>query len=368
MSFNIIDMVKDQLSDQVVGALGGMLGGNADQSSSAISAAIPGLLGSLTHAGSTTEGAKGLFDAINGQDDSILNNLGDALSGDKGSSLASAGSSMLSSVLGDGALGGLTNALSGFSGASKGGITSMLGMFAPMIFGMIKRKLTGGSDGFNVGSLMNMLNGQKSNVAAAMPSGFADKFNFSGVEDAVKSNVNDTINHAKETVHETAHHVEKEGGSLLGKLLPLALLAGGAYIAYNMFMGNKTDTVTPDAHEVQTEVKAATDALPTIDIEGLGKDMTGTLGSLTSSFGGITDVDSAKAALPNIEAATGDLGKYAGLFDKIPEAARGPIVDMVTNQMPLIQAAIDKISEIPGVGALIKPVAEGLMSKLALFK
>jgi len=343
MSFNIIDMVKEQLTDQVVGHLGSVIGGDADQSSSAISAAIPGLLSSLTSAGATKEGAAGLFDAISKQDDGILDNLGDMLSGDKQSSLIESGTSMLGSVLGDNALGGLTNALSGFSGASKGGITSMLGMFAPMIFGMLKRKLMGGSDGFNVGSLMNLLNGQKENIAAAMPSGFADKLNFVGVEDTVQDTVKDVKNVAREASH-TAHETVEEGGSLLGKLLPLALLAGAAYFAYNYFTGVKT--VAPEAPattEIVEKVTTEVSKGDLIDIEGLSSNVTKSLGSLTSGLESIKDADSAKAVLPDLTAAADDMGKYAGMLDKLPDAAKGPIIAMVGEALPKIQGILDTL-------------------------
>ena len=35
MSFNIIDLVKDQISDQMMGQIGGLVGGDSAQTSSA---------------------------------------------------------------------------------------------------------------------------------------------------------------------------------------------------------------------------------------------------------------------------------------------------------------------------------------------
>ena len=363
MSFNIVDMVKDQVSDQVVGSLGGLLGGNADQSSSAISAAIPGLLSGLMNTASDEKGAAGLVDALNKTDDGLLDNIGGMLSGDKQSSLISQGSSMLSSVLGDGALGSLTSAISGFSGAGKGGIASMLGMLSPMILGLIKRQLMG-SGGLNTSSLMSMFSGQKDNINAALPSGFADKLNFSSVSGAVneaKSYANDTVNEAKSVAQDAVQHTEEAGGSILGKLLPLALLAGAAYLAYNMFLGNKGAV---EEHATTAVEHATAD----VNVADLGKNLTGTMGSLVSGFSSITDADSATAALPNIEAATGDLGKYAGMLDKLPEGARGQITSLLGDNISKLTGIVEKVSAIPGVGPIIKPLAEGLLSKLALFK
>ena len=40
MSFNLIDLVKDQLGEQVMGQLGGVLGGGAEQNSSTMALLI----------------------------------------------------------------------------------------------------------------------------------------------------------------------------------------------------------------------------------------------------------------------------------------------------------------------------------------
>ena len=39
MSFNIIDLVKDQISDQMMGQIGGLVGGDSAQTSSALGGA-----------------------------------------------------------------------------------------------------------------------------------------------------------------------------------------------------------------------------------------------------------------------------------------------------------------------------------------
>lgn len=120
MSFNLIDLIQDQLNDQVMGQLGGLLGGSDSQNSSAISSAIPGLLNGLLGAGSSSTGASSILGAINDQDDSILDNLDGLLSGSGQSSMMTAGSSILGSLLGSGAVGSLISAIAGFTGLAKG--------------------------------------------------------------------------------------------------------------------------------------------------------------------------------------------------------------------------------------------------------
>ncbi len=346
MSFNLIDLVKDQLSDQVMGQLGGVLGGSADQNSSAISSALPGLLSSLTNAGGASDaGATALLGAINDQDDSILDNLGGLLSGSGQSSMMNAGSSILGSLLGGGGIGSLISAVAGFSGLGKGPAKGLMGLLAPIIFGVIKRKLLGGG-GLNIGSLMGMLNGQKDNVAAAMPSGFDQHFNTAGIA---------------ESVTDAAQNVANEGKSLLGRLLPIALIVGALLFAYNTFFKGGMD----DAADA---TKEAVSANMDMNADQVGKDLTGAMSSVTGSLGGITDVESAEAALPQLGESATQLGGLATMLDKLPDAAKGPILNIISTGLPQIQGLIDKASAIPGVGPIIKEKADGILQALALFK
>lgn len=358
MSFNLIDLVKDQLSDQVMGQLGNVLGGSAEQNESAISSAIPGLLNGLTNVGASDNGAGSLFNAINDQDDSILDNLGDMLGGNNQSNMMSMGTKALGSLLGGGGLGSLVSAVSGFSGADRSNTSSLMGLLAPIVFGVVKRKLLGGGGGFDVGSLMSMFNGQKENVQAAMPTGFADSLKSSGF-DKIDFSLADNISDAADNVVDKTQEVASEGKSMLGKLLPIAILIGAALIAYNLFFKGGT----------QEEAKSSSETtqFESLDAAGIGNELKNTMGSLTTTFGGITDVDSAKAALPNITSATDNLGGLAGVMDKLPEAARGPIKAVVAGGMPQLQEMMDKISAIPGVGPIIKPMIDGLTEKLAMF-
>ncbi len=366
MSFNLIDLVKDQLSDQVMKSIGGVIGGNDSQNTLAVNSALPGLLSSLTNFGEASPAnADLMFKGIEKQDDSILDSLGDLLGGGKQNSLIENGGNVLSSLLGGGGLASLVGSISGFSGAGKSGTSKLLGLLAPIIFGVIKRKLMGGG-GFDVGSLMNMFTGQKSNIAAAMPSGFSLMSDTSSTigSDAVES----VADHTVETVETT----EKEGSSFIGKLLPLALLAGAGLLAYNYFMNNKS-TEVPAADSTNVE-QATTTAVETQapamsgELLDLEKNLGSAMSAVTTSLGGITDVDSAKAAIPSLTEATGQLSSLGGLFAKLPEAARGPITKLVSENMQGIQDLVTKVASIPGVGELIKPAVEKLSTALLMFK
>jgi len=342
MSFNLVDIVKDQIADQVSGYVGNMLGADTQKSKSLLEGAIPALLGGLMHTSSNPAGAKNMFDTLQNTDDSILDNLGDMLSGDKSSSLIDMGTNVLSSVLGgnnSSTLNNIINAVSGFGGVDKGSTKSIMGLLAPLILGVIKRKLVG-DGGFDVGSLINMFTGQKENITKALPKGL--NLNFD----------NDIADNISDTTHEAA----REGKSFLGKILPLLLLLAAAWIAYNLFFkGASTQSAT---HTTTTQVTEA----------NLGEHIDGTMKNLMSTLSGIKDVSSAKAAVPKLTETVNNLGTYAAMLDKLPANVQDQIRKYIGQYLPKLKDALNKVGSIPGVGAIIQPVVENLSAKLAMLQ
>ena len=357
MSFNLIDLVKDQLSDQVMGSLGNVIGSDSSQNDLAISSALPGLLSGLTDLGGTSSGADSLFKGIDAQDDGILDNLGDLLGGSEQSNLMKGGIQVLSSLLGGGGLGSLVSSISGFSGTSKTGTSSLLSLLAPIVFGVIKRKLID-SGGFNVSGLMGMLNDQKSNVSASMPTGFKLISDASDALGSMESSIENTVERAQDTFQDsTVVENTKSGGSFLGKLLPLAILIGVALLAYNYFIKNNSGSpAEPSIAEIQGSL---------VDFE---KNVSSSISSVTNSFNGITSVESAKAAVPGITESASKLGNLASMFDKLPDATKGPVTKLVSEGTTNLQVIIDKLGAIPGVAEIIAPIVKSLSETLKMFQ
>ncbi|MCF6245676.1 MAG: DUF937 domain-containing protein [Sulfurovum sp.] len=350
MSFNIVDLIKDQVAEQVTGYIGNMLGGDTNQAKKAFDGALPAILSGLGNTASTTNGAGALFDTVSKQDDGILDNLGDLLGGDT-SSLVDMGTSALGSLLGgsgQGGLGSIVDAVSGYAGTDSGTSKTIMGLIAPLVFSVIKRKFMGGDSSFNVGSLVDMFTGQKDNIAAAVPKGL--NLNF---DNTIVDNVSQSV---QDTVHETVN----EGKSSLGKLIPLALLLGAGWLAYNMFTNKETTTVPTQTTQNDTAQQ--------VDVARLGQNVEGTMKNMMSTLGGIKDVASAEAAIPALTEATTNFGNYAGMLDKIPAGAREQITQYVMDYMPQLEKVLGQVGAIPGVGVIVKPVIEALSAKLALFQ
>jgi len=389
MSFNIVDLVKDQISDQLMGQIGGVLGADSAQTSSAVGGALPGLLSGLTGAASSTSGAGSLFDAVQKQDDGLLGNMGSLLGGGESSSLINQGTSLLGSLLGNGAMGKIAGALAGFSGLSRGNSSSLMGMLAPVIIGVIKRKVFDG--GLNAGSLASMLTGQQENINAAMPQGFSSQLQDSGFFDSIQPAVSsgDVAAQATQTVESTQAQVSqaaqattqqhtpapapaKSGGGLMKWLLPLIGIAVLGWLGMKFLGGSAEDatnavgSATEAASDAASSAAdAATEALPDgVDMDAIKGQLDGVFGSTTDALSGITDADSATAAIPALEEATSKLGGVNDLVARLPDAAKGPVSSIVSGGMSTLQPILDKVTALPGVGSILEPVIKPLMDLL----
>lgn len=430
MSFNLVDLVKDQVKGPLIGQMGNLLGNEGSKAAGAADSMIPALLSGMMGSSSTSGGADSLFKAVNDQDDGLMDNLGSLLGGGQASSVIDNGNSLLGGLLGTGGLGKLAGALAGFTGLSKGGTSSLMGMLAPIVIGVIKRKVMGG--GLDAGGLASMLMGQKSNIGAALPAGLGDQLNASGflsslsgaAGDAV-SGVTDAAGNAVSGVADAAGNVAgaagnavsgaadaagnavsgvagaagdaasgvanaagdvaSGGSSMFRWLLPIVGLAALAWLAMKFLGGGGIDDATNavgDAAKGATEAvtstatdaaSSATDAVSSaagdlaggVDIGGIGDNLTGMFGSATEALGGITDAESATAALPALEGVGSQLSEVSGMMDKVPEAARGPLNSILGGGIEKLQPLVEKVSAIPGVGSIIEPVIGPIMETLS---
>jgi len=391
MSFNLVELVTSQFGGPALGQLGALLGEDNNKTESALGAAIPGLLNGITSSAQADGGAS-LFNTIKDHDDGILDNIGGMLTGSNSSNVMQQGSGILGSLLGNGAMGGLASAISAATGIGGKSSSGLMGILAPIILGLIKRKLFGGG-GFNqnAGGLMSLLDGQRDNVQAAMPSGFADQLKTSGFMDQLGSvggnvsqaasntvsNIGDAagnaaagVGNAASNVGHAAGNTAAAGGGFLRKFLPIAALLAIAFLGWRFLTGNKAPDVTGAAsNAVSSAADATKAAIPSVDVDGtdVGAAFGDIFSSATDTVSGITDVDSAKAAIPSFEDITGKVDGLSGLWDKVPEAGRGPLSGMVTEGIGSLTPAIEKVNELPGVGSVLGPVTSTLLEKLQAF-
>jgi len=92
--------------------------------------------------------------------------------------------------------------------------------------------------------------------------------------------------------------------------------------------------------------------------------ITGLFSSAKETLGGITDVDSATAAVPALTDMGGKLDGITSMVDKLPDAAKGPVSSMVEKGMGELTPMLDKVMAIPGVGGVLGSVIEPMKEKL----
>lgn len=403
MSFNIVDLVKDQMTDAVLSKAGGLLGGDASKLAGGLDSVIPGLLGGLTGAANAPGKAGALFDAVNNSDDGVFGDLAGAFGGSNSNGMIEQGSNALSGLMGSGMMGGLGSVLSSVTGMSRGGTGSLMGMLAPVIFGVLKKQVLG--SGLDAGGLMSMLNDQKANVANAMPAnlrsqlGGIDGFpsfdgipGVSGIASGAADSVSNAASGAASTAASGVETATSSGGGIGKFIVPILAALGLGWAAFT-FLGKK-DVDAPDVSGAVTgaadsaadaasgaadsaadaasgaagaatdAVAGAADAVGDFDVSAVTGNVTGLFDSASETLGGITDIESATAAVPGLEELGGKVSELPALFDSVPEAARGPLQGIVGEGLGSLQPIIEKVQAIPGVGGVIGPVLEPILETL----
>lgn len=351
MSFNIMDLVNEQFSEQVMGQMSGLLGEEPDRTSSAISGAVPAILSGLGSITSNERGAESLFNTVQAQDDNLLDNLGDMLGGDESGSMIEIGTKLLGGLMGNGGLGSLVGVLAGFSGMDRKSSSGLIGIIAPIVLGILKRKLfSGDAGGGTIGALTSLFSDQKDNIQASMPAGLNDQLTSGGFFDNISDNFTESTQETTQAAQEQVSNAATGGSSLMRKLLPLIVLAILGWLALQFFSGKEEMEQTS-----QTEMSTDMD---------FGEQVGTMFQNTTDTFGKITDVPSATEQLPNLENLVKDFTGFSTNLGGVDDTVRGPIITLAKDAFSELQPVVDETLAIPGVGDIIKPATDSLIEQI----
>ena len=401
---NIVDLVKDQLTSQVLGSLGSLVGTNEAQTKAASAAAVPAMLGGLAKLAGTSQGAGQLASALGGLDLGMLGNLAGVLGGSNASKMADKGGSLLGTLFGNSATSMIVETLASFLGIKGGIARSMLSYLAPVVLGTVAKQLTSSGKSIDASGIQSLFADQSRNIQSALPAGLS-LGDFGSIAKAVTSATSGGASHSSHASH--GHVERKQESSGFPSWLPwlaLPLIAIGAFLLMNKDKGakpadkgavvvNQTEMMKKMAEAQKSgealagkaaekvadagaeAVKTTTDAVAAvvekatdaIDLTAFGGDMTGLFGKLTDSFKGITDVPSAEAAVPGLKDLAGILEGYKVTADKLPEAGKATVKEMVGTNLGILQPIIDTVLAIPGVGDILRPIVEPMLKTLSAF-
>ena len=137
MSVNLVSLALRYLTPDMIAQIASALGVDKSLIGKAVTAMVPGLLRSFANIAATPDGARKLAGAISQQKPGLLDNLASTIGGAGQQDLVSSGLNTLNSLLGGGAVPAVAGALGKFAGIGQGPSTSLIGMLAPAVMGVI---------------------------------------------------------------------------------------------------------------------------------------------------------------------------------------------------------------------------------------
>ena len=371
---NLVDLVTSQLTGDVLGKLAGLTGTNESQTRSATNAAVPALLSAFGKLASTNSGASSLASSLGGLDLKTLGNLTGLLGGSQASGLGSIGGSLLSSLLGNN-LGGLVGTIASFAGMQPGIMKTLLTYLAPIVLGTVANSFKGAKP--DAAGLTRLFSEQQDNIKAALPRGLS-------LADF------DTSSASPRRAEETRGvHRHEEPASAFPSWLPLLLLPLLGLVGWALWpkpqpapravvvnetvrregplVVDRTETVELEGKKVVADVVEETIALApgVADALKMGTDLTGLFGSLGKVLGGVTNEDSARAAIPQLTEFAPVLESLQKSTVALPEAGRSTIAEMVLKNMGGLQKVIDTVMAIPGVKEILGPTVTPMIETLS---
>jgi outer membrane protein OmpA-like peptidoglycan-associated protein len=178
---NLLSVIQSQLSPQTVGQISNTIGESPEGTKAALGAAFPALLGCLVgKASASPSGTTDLFNMIKqGQSSGAWSDSISKIVGGAGSAPAqSAGNSLVNSLLGSKA-GPVTEFIASRCGIHAGSATSLLGIGAPFLMGIIGKHVA--SQGLGPAGLGQFLGSQTQYLKDAMPAGLANTLGIGNV-------------------------------------------------------------------------------------------------------------------------------------------------------------------------------------------
>jgi OOP family OmpA-OmpF porin len=249
---NLLSMTQSFMTPDLVQRFSGALGQPADKIQSGLKSVIPSFLMGLANKGSTNEGAQSILNMARNP------NLegSEAVNGIFGNELTSVSTSLGSAT-----------------GMSSSSITKMLSMIAPVVMGVLNKKVR--QEGMNASGLMGFLSNQKASLANLVPVGISNLFGFGASSPSmgkVASSMKDVPHSAKSfptTRSTTLPATTKKSWA------PIILLAAAILAALWWFSSGRRQmtipTTTTTETTMNTELRTPIGLVkPAAELSGLG--------------------------------------------------------------------------------------------------
>lgn len=404
MANSLVTIVSQIFGAQLIARVATSLGINPTLAQTLANAAVPAVLAALGNLAASPAGAQKIAAQIQSQDSNILGNLVNAVGSPNQTSFLNSGAGMLSSLLGGGATSGISDALAKFTGAQPAQAQSILGLVTPATFGALAQQDPEiWSSGEGISALFKR---EQSAIAGAIPSGLAGSLastglfsNIAGLGDKASQAAAGLVQGAAGAASGAAARAAQATSSVaagaanassaavdraeaaasgipgwLKIVIPVVLIA-----LLGWFLMPRTPAPVPapaqrsTAPTAVTPPAAATSAAATaqqaaVELAAFAQKTNGAFGNAMTTLTGITNVDQAKAAQPKLTELANDLGGLAQNFGKLPGEARTAMAGPMQGMLGTLRDQLARVMAIPGVGEILKPVADQLGTAVNAFK
>ena len=351
---NLVSTIMQFVTPMITNRIASSLGINNALVSTAIGAILPAILAGLAGKVSTPTGASALSAALDNQDPGLLGSLTNMLGGAGQTAVVNNGASVLSSLLGGSATSALTGAVGKFAGLDGNQSSGLISMVAPVVMGHLAQQQKSG--GLDAGGLANLLMGQKANIAAAMPAGFAQLLGGSGLLDSIADNLKAAAPAAPKVEAPRAPSMAQPQAPAFN-WMPWAAAAAALLALFWIFGSSKPAPPAPAAVE-KSAAPAVAGAPAALD---QAKSL---IAGLTSTLGNVKDAATAQAALPQLTTASAGLDTLTKLAGTLAPDAKSQIAALIATALPQLAPLMATVLKIPGAEALLKPVLDAIMTKM----
>jgi hypothetical protein len=149
-------------------------------------------------------------------------------------------------------------------------------------------------------------------------------------------------------------------------------LAALAWLAATLFRGEREEVVTevPATETVTETVTETTTAVADpliVDGVNIGESIQGILTNITGTLAGVTDVDTATAAVQALTDADNALGGLGTAVGALTGEGKSALQALIGGALPSLRTTIDGLLADTGIGPILKPALDGILAKLTSF-
>ena len=176
---SLLDSIRAYLTPELIRGASSAVREPESATRTALNTSVPSVLAGLTHLSSSSEGVSKLGNLVrDGAFAPVADNASTLFGGGTPTTnMMSAGQQLLGNIFGENSS-SVTDLLAHNSGIRSSSASSLMGMTAPLVLGVIGKYAT--SQGLNASGIAELLRGQKDSIFGALPSGMSQLIGLGG--------------------------------------------------------------------------------------------------------------------------------------------------------------------------------------------